>query len=332
MKKILIIYTGGTIGMDYSDNGLQVVPGLFKSQLQQLAPVANVHIDLIEYENLIDSSEIKITHWIQMIDQIKRAYTSYDGFVIIHGTDTMAYTASVLAFALKGLSKPVVLTGAQLPLVHRRSDGWSNLIDALYAAGQEDLHEVVISFDHKLLRGCRARKVSTDKFIGFDSMGKTPLAEFGINVSWYKDQWMQARQTEFLPIVLKPVKILVISLYPGYTTDFVAECLATVQVKGLVLRTYGCGNIPLQHPQLAKSIQKASERGIIIINVTQVTEGCIASNYTNGKVEGLGMVSGSDMTTEAALAKLTVLLSTDMSDTAIRAAIGYNLAGELTQK
>jgi L-asparaginase len=202
MKKVLIMYTGGTIGMDYTDNGLSVVPGLFKSQLHQLAPVANVHVDLIEYEHLIDSSEISTAHWVQMIDEITAAYDNYDGFVIAHGTDTMAYTASVLAFALRGLGKPVILTGAQLPLVHRRSDGWSNMIDALYSAVQPDLNEVAIAFNHKLFRGCRSQKVSTDKFIGFDSMDKTPLAEFGINVSWYKKHWIRSKQFEFLPVTL----------------------------------------------------------------------------------------------------------------------------------
>lgn len=331
MKKVLIMYTGGTIGMDYSNTGLKVVPGLFKSQLHQLAPVANVHVDLIEYENLIDSSEISSAHWVKMIDEIKQAYDNYDGFVIVHGTDTMAYTASVLAFALRGLSKPVILTGAQLPLVHRRSDGWSNMIDALYSATQPDLNEVAVAFNHKLFRGCRVQKVSTDKFIGFDSLGENPLAEFGINISWYKKHWIKTNQFEFLPIALKPIKILGLSLYPGYTTDFVADVIGATDAQGIVLRTYGCGNIPMQHPLLSNAIKNASERGIIITNITQVTEGSILSNYSNGMLERLGVVSGGDMTTEAALAKLTVLLSTNMNHANIKAAVERNLVGELTE-
>lgn len=330
MKKILILYTGGTIGMDYTAQGLSVVPGLFKSQLHQLAPVANVHVDLIEYEHLIDSSEINVDHWVQMINHIKAAYDDYDGFVIVHGTDTMAYTASVLAFALRGLNKPVILTGAQLPLVHRRSDGWGNLIDALYSAAQPDLQEVAVAFNHKLFRGCRIQKVSTDKFTGFNSADDTPLAEFGINIAWYKKHWRKNTQFEFLPVELQPVKVLGISLYPGYTTDFIADYLLNTEAKGIVLRTYGCGNIPLQHASLANTLQLACEKGVVITNVTQVTEGSIAASYLNGSLERLGVVSGGDMTTEAALAKLTVLLSTNMSVSSIKAAMSRNLVGELT--
>lgn len=330
MKKVLILYTGGTIGMDYTDNGLSVVHGLFRSQLQQLAPVANVMVDLIEYESLIDSSDISVANWVQMVDDITKAYNNYDGFVIVHGTDTMAYTASILAFALRGLNKPVILTGAQLPLVHRRSDGWSNLIDALYSATQSDLHEVAISFNHKLFRGCRSLKVSTDRFIGFNSVDESPLAEFGININWYKKHW-QKNTEEFSPIRPKPVKVLGFSLYPGYTTDFIAESLLKTDAAGVVLRTYGSGNVPMKHKSLTKAFTSAYERGVIITNISQVSEGMISANYGNGQLDKFGVVSGGDMTTEGALAKLTVLLSTDMSTSSIRAAMSKNLVGELTE-
>ena len=154
--------------MNYTEQGLQPIPGLFREQLNQLEPDKNVHVDLIEYEQLIDSSDVRLEHWQRMIRDVSDNYEQYDGFIVIHGTDTMAYTASILAFALRGLDKPVILTGSQLPLIHRRSDGWSNLMDALFAACREDLNEVAIAFNHKLLRGCRAQKVSTYRFFGFD--------------------------------------------------------------------------------------------------------------------------------------------------------------------
>ena len=331
MKKVLILYTGGTIGMDYTDNGLKVVPGLFRSQLNMLVPVANVHIDLVEYEDLIDSSDITLEHWVKIINDIVGAYEDYDGFIVAHGTDTMAYTASILAFALRGLSKPVVLTGAQLPLVHRRSDGWNNLSDAMYSATQPDLNEVVIAFNHKLFRGCRARKISTDKFLGFTTTDEEPLAKFGINISWFKKRWRQGKHFEFMPIIPKRVKVLNLSLSPGYTTDFIADTLKTTDAKAVILQTYGSGTIPMHHPQLPNAISDAVARGIIIVSVTQVTEGRITQQYSNSKLGRLGVVSGCDMTLEAAIAKLTVLLSMDLSPASIKKNITTNLVGELTE-
>ena len=330
-KKILILYTGGTIGMDYTDSGLKVVPGLFRSQLNVLAPVANVEFDLIEYDNLIDSSDINLEHWVKIINDIINAYESYDGFIIAHGTDTMAYTASILSFALRGLSKPVVLTGAQLPLVHRRSDGWNNLSDALYSASQIDLNEVVIAFNHQLFRGCRAQKVSTDKFTGFMATDEEPLAEFGINISWYKKRWRQGKHFEFMPIIPKAVKVLNLSLVPGYTTDFIADTLKATDANAVVLQTYGGGTIPMHHPELSNAILDAVARGVIIVSITQVIEGRITEQYSNSKLNKLGVISGCDMTPEAAVAKLTILLSMKLSPAAIKKNVITNLVGELTE-
>ena len=333
MQKVLILYTGGTIGMDYTDNGLTVIPGLFKEQLNSLSPVATVAIDLIEYENLIDSSDISIHHWVRMVDDVVRNYDSYDGFVIIHGTDTMAYTASMLSFALRGLNKPVILTGSQLPLVHRRSDGWSNLIDALYSATQADLHEVAIAFNNKLFRGCRAQKISTNRFLAFDSVDEEPLAEFGIEISWYKKRWIKASNFSFTPIIPTKVNVLDLCLRPGYTTNFIADTLNNnTDIAGVVLQTYGSGTIPMQHGKLSVALKAASERGVIIVSVTQVIEGQVASDYANSRLQDFGVISGRDMTPEAALAKLTILLSAKMSHNNIKQAMGTSLVGELTEK
>jgi len=333
MKKILVLYTGGTVGMDYSASGLKVVVGLFEAQLKSLAPVAGAELDLIEYEDLIDSSDITLSHWQRIIEDIRLNYDTYHGFIIVHGTDTMAYTASILAFALRGIAKPVIITGAQLPLVHRRSDGWNNLIDAIYSAMQPQLHEVAIVFNHKLFRGCRAQKTSTNRFVGFDSVDEQPLAEFGIDVVWHKHLWLQTSPQKFAPVNLQPVKVLDLVLNPGYTTEFIADTLMhNQQLQAVVLQTYGSGTIPMRYKYLLAAIEAAVARGVIIVSVTQVIEGRISSEYTNSKLSPYGVVSGCDMTPEAALAKLWVLLSAGFAGQDIKNMMGQSLVGELTQQ
>lgn len=331
MKKILILYTGGTVGMNYTDAGLQVVSGLFERQLQTLSPIANAELSVIEYDNLIDSSDINVISWIKMIEDIIKYYDKYDGFVVVHGTDTMAYTASMLSFALRGLAKPVVLTGAQLPLVHRRSDGWFNLIDAIYAAMQADLHEVAIAFNHKLLRGCRSQKISTNRFAGFDSVDREPLAEFGIDILWHKKHWLHAKKHAFAPIIPKNIKILDLSLRPGYTTDFIASTLYNTDAEAIILQTYGSGTIPILHKDLTDALLHAKDNGVMVVNITQVREGRVSDQYLNSRLSNFGVISGSDMTLEAALAKLWILHSSGMSKTAIEQSIQSNLIGELTE-
>lgn len=317
--------------MNYTEQGLQPVPGLFREQINQLEPDNNVHVDLIEYEQLIDSSDVRLEHWQRMINDISDNYEQYDGFIIIHGTDTMAYTASILAFALRGLDKPVILTGSQLPLIHRRSDGWSNLMDALFAACREDLNEVAIAFNHKLLRGCRAQKVSTYRFFGFDSVDEEPLAEFGININWFTKRWLKATRFSFAPVVPHPAKILDLSMRPGFTTDFIADTLHHAELDAIVLQTYGSGNIPIHNKKLVSGLKAAVERGTIIVNITQVIEGRVSNDYASSALHDLGIVSGCDMTIEAALAKLQVLLSCKMSKNNIKAAMSENLVGELSE-
>ncbi|MDD3267326.1 MAG: asparaginase domain-containing protein [Burkholderiales bacterium] len=330
-KKILILYTGGTIGMDYTIDGLKPVVGLFNSQIQALDILRDVDISINEYEHLIDSSEINISHWQKIIIDIANNYDSFDGFVIIHGTDTMAYTASILSFALRGLDKPVILTGSQLPLVHRRSDGWNNVIDAVVAASQDDLHEVAIAFNSKLLRGCRAQKVSTYRFFGFDSVDEEPLAEFGIQINWFTKRWFKANNFNLTPILPKDIKVLDLSLRPGFTTEFIAHTLNNTKLDAVVLQTYGSGNIPMHNTILIEAIRSAIARGVIIVNITQVIEGRVSGDYASSCLNGLGIISGCDMTIEATLAKLTILLSSDISREKIKKLISKNLVGELTE-
>lgn len=332
MKKILVLYTGGTIGMDYTANGLSLVPGLFKSQLNSIIPIFNdIQIDLIEYNDIIDSSDISLSIWIKIINDIINNYDKYNGFIVIHGTDTMAYTASILAFALRGLNKPVILTGAQLPLINKRSDGYGNLINAIYSALQDDLHEVAIAFNNKLLRGCRARKISTYRFMGFDSVDAEPLAEFGININWNRKNWLRSHRFTFSPIIPKDVKVLDLSLRPGYTTTFIADTLNNTTAEAIILHTYGSGTIPLHNKELVDAIRNATHRGLFLLNITQVIEGRVSlKEYANSNISDLGIIGGFDMTPEAALAKLTILLSTLIKPQQIIEALHTNLINELT--
>lgn len=330
MSKLLILYTGGTIGMDYTPQGLAPVAGYLPRQLQRLAR-DGVSWDVVEYPQLIDSSAITIAHWQQLVADIAAAYERYDGFVVIHGTDTMAYTASVLAFALQNLQKPVIVTGSQLPLVHPRSDGWSNVGVAIEAACQPDLHEVAIAFDNVLLRGCRARKVDATSFAGFDSPNAAPLARFGIEAHWYRSQWRRG-SGEFCAVLPQEERDIRSGfLLPGGMAAAFGRWLAAEVPHGALLFSYGNGNTP-EEPALLDGIRAASAAGCVVVNLTQCPRGAVevGAYAASQPLAQAGAVSGGDMTPEAAQAKLLVLLSQGLSTAEIRAAFGRDLAGEIT--
>jgi len=326
--RLLVLYTGGTIGMDHTPAGLAPVPGLLPKLLDRFRR-DDLVIDVVEYPELIDSSAITVAHWNRLIDDISTNYAAYDGFVVIHGTDTMAYTASVLAFALHGLSKPVVLTGSQLPLVHPRSDGWSNLADALETAAQPDLCEVVLAFNRQLLRGVTARKLDAASFAGFDSPNAAPLAEFGIDVSWYRARWRQP-YGEFAPVRLdESAEVLLFMLAPGATAAQVGRTLAERKPAGAVLLSYGNGNAPAD-PALLDGVRAASAAGSLILNLTQVVHGRVAvgAYAASQPLAQAGALPGADMTPEAAIAKLTVLASQQLETALARALLEKSLVGE----
>ncbi|MDN0081858.1 asparaginase [Crenobacter sp. SG2305] len=326
--RLLVLYTGGTIGMDHTPAGLAPVPGLLPKLLDRFRR-DDLTIDVVEYPELIDSSAITVAHWNRLIDDIATNYAAYDGFVVIHGTDTMAYTASVLAFALHGLNKPVVLTGSQLPLVHPRSDGWSNLADALEAAAQPSLCEVVLAFNRQLLRGVTARKLDAASFAGFESPNAEPLAEFGIDVAWYRDRWCQPRG-EFAPVRLdESAEVLLFMLAPGATAAQIGRTLAERKPAGAVLLSYGNGNAPAD-PALLDGVRVASAAGSLILNLTQVVHGRVAvgAYAASQPLAQAGALPGADMTPEAAIAKLTVLASQRLELALARALLEKSLVGE----
>ncbi|WP_293761400.1 asparaginase [uncultured Aquitalea sp.] len=331
MTRLLVLYTGGTIGMDQTPDGLAPKPGLLPRLLERfLKP--DLQFDVVEYPSLIDSSAITPAHWNQLLGDLSRERDRYDGFVVIHGTDTMAYTASLLAFALRGFGKPVVVTGSQLPLVHPRSDGWSNIADALEAACQRDLAEVVIAFDRLLLRGCRARKLDAAGFSGFASPNAAPLARFGIQADWRRELWRKPDGDRFVPMALdERLRVACLFLTPGHGATLMGQMLAEDRLDGAALMSYGNGNAPAE-PALLDGVAALSARGGAVLNLTQVTVGAVevGAYAASQPLARAGAVPGADMTPEAAVAKLTVLLSQGLRGEALRARLAENLAGEIS--
>lgn len=328
MTRLLILYTGGTIGMDHTPEGLAPVPGLLPRLLERFrSPVLD--FDVVEYPQLIDSSAIVPAQWQQLIDDLVSRYANYDGFVVIHGTDTMAYTASVLAFALQGLAKPVIVTGAQLPLIHPRSDGWSNLADALEAASQPDLHEVCIAFNRLLLRGCRARKLDAASFAGFDSPNAPPLATFGIQANWQRQHWRAASQP-FQPVTLDAsLKVAALFLTPGHGAAFAGQAMQNDALDAAVLMSYGNGNTPAD-PALLEGVAALSARGGAVLNISQVVHGAVevGAYAASQPLARAGAIAGADLTPEAASAKLLVLLSQGWRGAALRQQLSKVMVGE----
>ncbi|KZE31768.1 asparaginase [Crenobacter luteus] len=332
MTRLCVLYTGGTIGMDHTPDGLAPVPGLLPRLMQRFADAGH-DFDLVEYAELIDSSAIAPAHWNRIVDDLVARYDAYDGFIVIHGTDTMAYTASVLAFALQHLAKPVVLTGSQLPLVHPRSDGWSNLADAFEAASQADLCEVTIAFDRQLLRGCRARKVDAARFAGFDSPNAPPLAEFGIAAHWYRERWRARTAGAFAATRLsEAARVAAFFLTPGAGAAIAGERLAEGDLAGAILMSYGNGNAP-DEPALLDGVRRASEAGTLVLNLTQVFRGAVevGAYAASQPLARAGAIPGGDLTPEAALAKLAVLASQPGTPEQKRAALVADWAGECTR-
>ncbi|POZ61650.1 asparaginase [Chromobacterium alticapitis] len=330
MSRVLVLYTGGTIGMDHTPEGLAPVLGLLPRLLQRFER-PDLAFDVVEFEQLIDSSAITPRQWNQILDALVARYDAYDGFVVIHGTDTMAYTAGALAFALRGLSKPVVLTGAQLPLVHPRSDGWSNLADAFEAACQPDLMEVAIAFDRLLLRGSRARKLDAERFDGFNSPNAAPLAEFAISAHWHRERWLRP-DGEWRPQRLNEnLKLAALMLTPGHGSALAGQILRDGGLDGAILLSYGSGNAPAD-PALLEGVAAMTARGGPVLTLTQVVKGAVAvgAYAASQPLARAGALPGGDLTPEAALAKLHVLLSAGLPVDTLRAALGRSLRGEMT--
>ena len=335
MSKICILYTGGTIGMVPTEHGYAPKPGYFSQALSEIPDLSAEGMpewDIIEFDPLLDSSNINLEQWNQIGQEIRNNYSRYDGFVVLHGTDTMAYTASALSFMLEDLKKPVVLTGSQIPLCMLRSDARDNLVTSMLIAGAGVACEVSLYFGGKLLRGNRATKSSADGLVAFDSPNYPPLAEAGIDIHYHKgvlrqpDPYRTFKLNEF-----KPVSIGVIKVFPGIQFSLF-ESIMTEALQGIVLETFGTGNIPDYGSDLLPMIRRAFDNGTIVVVCSQCAQGTVrlGAYETSSQLAAAGAVSGSNMTTEAAVAKLYYLFSLGLSRDKIKKLMEQDLRGEMT--
>ena len=287
--------------------------------------------ELCEMDPLLDSSDMTVVEWNVIGRKIYENYHAYDGFVILHGTDTMAYTASALSFMLKGLSKPVILTGSQIPLSEIRSDGRDNLITSLLIAGEGVVREVALYFSGKLLRGNRATKMNADHLVAFASPNFPPLAEAGITIKYNYSVIKAAKDEGLSFITLTEIPIGVIKVFPGIQFSLF-ESIMTDKLSGIVLETFGAGNIPGGGGKLIPIIKKAFSSGSVVVVCSQCPGGTVTlgAYKTSSSLKEAGAVSGKDMTTEAAVAKLYYLFSLGLSGDEIKTKMEEDLRGELT--
>lgn len=333
-KQIYVAYTGGTIGMRPSSQGYVPVAGFLSETLANMPEFHRdemPNFDIHEYDSLIDSSDMSPNDWQQIADDIQSHYEQYDGFIILHGTDTMSYTASALSFMLEDLTKPVIVTGSQIPLAELRSDGQVNLLNALFIAANYPIAEVSLYFNNQLFRGNRSRKVDADGFDAFGSPNYPALLKAGIDIELVAGTIESEAKPALTVSPMSSQPIGVVTLYPGISAEVIRNTLQQ-PVKALILLSYGVGNAP-QNPALLAQLEDAQKNDIIVVNCTQCFSGKVnMSGYANGHIlREVGVVSGSDMTPEATLAKLHYLLSKDLPMKEVRRQLITNLRGELTE-
>ncbi|WP_194755600.1 asparaginase [Aliidiomarina indica] len=332
-KRIYIAYTGGTIGMMKSAHGYVPAPGFLAESIKGMPEFYRPEMPeftLCEYAPLMDSSDMTPHDWQRIAQDIQEHYADYDGFVILHGTDTMAYTASALSFMFANLGKPVIVTGSQIPLAALRSDGQTNLLNALYLAAHYPIHEVTLFFNNRLFRGNRATKADADGFDAFASPNFPALLEAGIDIEMIAGEVEPIRHTPLEVASIAAQEIGVVTLYPGMSEKII-DNLVQHPVKALILQSYGVGNAP-QHGALIKSLKRAIQAGVIVLNCTQCFKGTVnMQGYATGNaLADIGVTAGYDLTIEAALTKLHYLLSIETDTDEIKRALAENLRGELT--
>jgi len=337
-SKILLIYTGGTIGMMQDVKTGSLRPFDFKSLTSQVPELSKFDVELssISFEKPIDSSNMHKDVWIELAHIIKTKYVSFDGFVILHGSDTMSFTASALSFMLENLGKPVILTGSQLPIGIIRTDGKENLITAIEIAsakknGKPLIQEVCIYFEYKLYRGNRTFKFNSEHFDAFKSPNYPYLAEAGVSIQYNSSALLKHTSKHLKVHTELENDILVLKLFPGLSKKITTDALNIGGIKAVVLETFGAGNATTQD-WFINELKAAIQRGIIIFNVTQCHEGRVVQGMyeTSRKLKAIGVISGHDITYESAVTKLMFLLGQKLPVSKVKQLLGKNLRGELT--